>query len=63
VKCYLKLHIDIDIDIADISTPADIARSALETILFCCFMAYMSALTYYLLLSLIKVKQYFQSVF
>ena len=34
----------------DISTPADIARSALETIVFCCFLGYISALTYYLLL-------------
>ena len=35
----------------DISTPADIARSALETnFLFYCFMGYISALTYYLLL-------------
>ena len=34
----------------DISTPADIAPSALETIIFYCFMGYISALTYYLLL-------------
>jgi len=34
----------------DISTPADIAHSALETIIFYCFMGYISALTYYLLL-------------
>ena len=33
----------------DISTPADIAPSALETIIFYCFVAYISALTYYLL--------------
>ena len=33
----------------DISTPADIAPSALETIVFYCFMGYISALTYYLL--------------
>jgi len=35
----------------DISTPADIASSALETIIFYCFMGYISALTYYLSLS------------
>ena len=34
----------------DISTPADIAPSAIETIVFYCFMGYISALTYYLLL-------------
>jgi len=34
----------------DISTPADIAPSALETIVFYCFVGYISALTYYLLL-------------
>jgi len=34
----------------DISTPADIAPTALETIIFYCFMGYISALTYYLLL-------------
>jgi len=34
----------------DISTPADIALSALETIVFYCFIGYISALTYYLLL-------------
>jgi len=34
----------------DISTPADIAPSALETIIFYCFMGYISAPTYYLLL-------------
>jgi len=34
----------------DISIPADIAPSALETIIFYCFMGYVSALTYYLLL-------------
>ena len=34
----------------DISTPADIALSALQTIIFYCFMGYISALTYYLLL-------------
>jgi len=32
----------------DICIPADIARSALETIVFYCFMGYISALTYYL---------------
>jgi len=37
----------------DISTPEDIAPSALETIIFYCFMGYISALTYYLLLLLI----------
>jgi len=31
----------------DISTPADIAPSALETIVFYCFMGFISALTYY----------------
>jgi len=36
----------------DISTPADIAPSALETIVFYCFMGYISALTYFLLLLL-----------
>ena len=34
----------------DISTAADIAPSALETIIFYCFMGYINALTYYLLL-------------
>ena len=34
----------------DISTPADIAPSALETIVFYSFMGYISALTYNLLL-------------
>ena len=34
----------------DISTPADIAPSALETVIFYCFIGYISALTYYLLL-------------
>ena len=34
----------------DISTLADIAPSALETIIFYCFMGYISALTYFLLL-------------
>jgi len=34
----------------DISTPADIAPSALQTIIFYCFMGYISALIYYLLL-------------
>jgi len=34
----------------DISTPADIAPSALETIIFYCFVGYISAPTYYLLL-------------
>ena len=34
----------------DISTPADIAPSAIETIVFYCFIGYISALTYYLLL-------------
>jgi len=38
----------------DISTPADIAPSALETIVFYCFMGYISALTYYLLLLLVR---------
>ena len=33
----------------DISTPADVARSALETRIFYCFIGYISALTYYLL--------------
>jgi len=33
----------------DIYTPADIAPSALETIIFYYFMGYTSALTYYLL--------------
>jgi len=33
----------------DISAPADIASSALETIIFYCFTGYISALTYYLL--------------
>ena len=33
----------------DTSTPSDIATSALETIIFYCFMGYISALTYYLL--------------
>jgi len=33
-----------------ISTPADIAPSALDTIIFCCSMGCISALTYYLLL-------------
>jgi len=32
----------------DISTPADIAPSTLETIIFYCLMGYISALTYYL---------------
>ena len=36
----------------DISTAADIALSALETIISYCFMGYISALTYYLLPSL-----------
>ena len=35
----------------DISTPADIAPSALETVVFYCFVGYISALTYYLLLT------------
>jgi len=34
----------------DISIPADIAPSALETIIFYCSMGYICALTYYLLL-------------
>jgi len=34
-----------------ISTPPDIAPSGLETIVFYCFMGYISALTYYLCLS------------
>ena len=34
-----------------ISTPADIAPSGLETIVFYCFMGYISALTYYLCIS------------
>ena len=34
----------------DISTPADIAPSALETIIFYCFMGCINALTCYLLL-------------
>jgi len=33
----------------DISTPADIAPSALETVIFYCFIGYISALAYYLL--------------
>ena len=37
----------------NISTPADIAPSTLETIIFYCFMGYISALTYYLLLLII----------
>jgi len=37
----------------DISTPADIAPSALETIIFYRFTGYISALTYYLLLLII----------
>ena len=32
----------------DISAPADIAPSALETTISCCFIGYISALTYYL---------------
>ena len=35
----------------DISAPADIAPSALETTISCCFIGYISALTYYLLLN------------
>ena len=42
----------------DISTPADIAPSALETIVFYCFMGYISALTYYLLLLILKTAVY-----
>jgi len=41
----------------DISTPADIAPSALETTIFYCFMGYISALTYYLLL-LLKTREH-----
>jgi len=37
----------------NISTPADIAPSALETVIFYCFMGYISAVTYYLLLIII----------
>jgi len=33
-----------------ISTPADVEPSALETTIFYCFMGFISALTYYLLL-------------
>jgi len=40
----------------DISTPSDIAPSALETIIFYCFMGHISALTYYLSLLLLKCK-------
>ena len=54
------LLINIDVCLAihsaltkDISTPADIAPSALETIIFDCFIGYISALTYYLLLLII----------
>ena len=36
----------------DISTPADIAPSALETVVFYCFVGYISAPTYYLYLLL-----------
>jgi len=45
-----QLRKAVDSLIKDISTPADIAPSALETILLYCFMGYISALTYYLLL-------------
>jgi len=54
------LLINIDLCLAihsaltkDISTPADIAPSALETIIFHRFTGYISALTYYLLLLII----------
>ena len=40
----------------DISTPADIAPSALETIIFYCLIGYISALTYYLLQGKIKLR-------
>jgi len=46
----------------DISTPADIAPSALETIIFYCFMGYISALTYYLLLIIIITQAYTRTV-
>jgi len=39
-------------DIYKLTPPADIAPSALETIIFYCFMGYISALTYYSLLLL-----------
>jgi len=39
----------------DTSTPADIAPSALETIIFYCFIGCISALTYYLLLLITAV--------
>jgi len=39
----------------DISTPADIAPSALKTMIFYCLMGYISALIYYLLLLLLAV--------
>ena len=45
-----QLRKAVDSLIKDISTPADIAPSALETIILYCFMGYISALTYYLLL-------------
>ena len=44
---YLKIYHKI--------TPADIAPSALETIIFDCFMGSVSALTYYLLLLLMFI--------